>query len=131
MTQPQEFEADVHYNDWKGTAAADNCDYFPADQLLEEKNLLKEDEHVAGISISSSGSHNGPEREPAVDFHVGFLLKKIGDQSSAPVIRIESVDLSLTELFALFKRFELKISRLGTLTEYIEDDTNSEAIDLD
>ena len=46
------FEANVHYNDWKGSVAADNADMAGLGKYLEKEGLMGKDERLVAISFS-------------------------------------------------------------------------------
>ena len=112
---PEEFVASVQYGDWKGTVAADNEDDTDLDDWLEKRVQRRPDEMLIGVSVFVSSAD---EEKP---FYVSFFLSNSPPNLqywTKPVpVRVLGARISSTEFFKLFKRFELKISRNGMLTE--------------
>lgn len=118
----QKFCAAVQYGDFKGTAAADKSDNHDLRKYLESKNLINEGEFLVGVEMYSGEVH-GPEQNKPV--HVTVLLTKLDKfetvkaaiESGKPLnVREVRFELSLSQFFGMFKRFEICISNAGMLT---------------
>jgi hypothetical protein len=115
----EQFVASVQYGDWKGTAAADNADRDSIHDLLRGKGFLTEEEFCVGFEVYIGETHNGKAPEP---FLSAFLFDKPSHETVAAEIqktvgpltfRRVKLRLSFDEFFALFKRFNLKLSVRG------------------
>lgn len=115
----EQFEAHVQYDDWIGTAAADNADRNDMWDLLRSRGLIGEDEFLIGIEFSFLEHSKAQEIRPWVrayivgqrDFEsVDRMLKSTPDPIPARTVRL---DLSLQEFCDLFKRFAVSIGRRG------------------
>jgi hypothetical protein len=47
------------YDDWKGTAAADESDHIGIRRYLEERQLIRDEEFVVGLEMYSGSSLGG------------------------------------------------------------------------
>lgn len=112
----EKFQANVQYDDFKGTAAADRHDNRDFFHYLEEKKLLKADELLIGIEMWSGEVHGPAQNEPA---YVTALVSSGGRYenihqeviSGEPVhVRKIRIEMPLNEFFGLFKRFAISIS---------------------
>ena len=110
------FRASVQYNDWKGTAAADDADQNSIRKLLRERGALSDDDFLIGIELWLGEMHGDEVERPSVsaliidaeDFEEAKrLLNETGDP--LPVKRVE-LELSMEEFLLLFKRFAVSLS---------------------
>ena len=111
------FKASTQYNDWKGSSAADSADVGRMSKWLEENGYKEDDEFLLGIKMFA-GENHGEHKDPVF---VEFLFSTPGDyenvktmiESSKGAIEVRSVkvDMSLTEFFGLFKRFDITLSK--------------------
>ncbi len=108
MSFTDHFSASVQYNDWKGTAAADNSDHRGIHDYLAEKALITDNEFLLSVTFYRS---EGFVRIGA------FLLKDADKYETAaaaladmpdpiPVRRVD-VEISTDEFMELFKRFNV------------------------
>ena len=112
----EKFRASVHYNDWKGTSAADSADKNGASEWLKENGHMENGEFLLGIKMFA-GENHGTHKDPVF---VEFLLATPGDfdniksmiaSSNSPIeVRSVKIDMVLTEFFGLFKRFDVTLS---------------------
>ena len=106
------FTASVQYDDFKGTAAADQSDNVRLVDYLRKHDLAKENEHVVGFRLAFGGNH-GHEINPGV---VVYLRDGSFDDPSE---RIRAVEISMetSKLFSFFKRFDLVLTQKGVLLD--------------
>jgi hypothetical protein len=111
------FSGHVQYDDWKGTAAADESDHKGIRSYLEEQGLLRDGEFVVGLEMYS-GAALGTERY----FSARVYLVEAGNFEGAvkvavshdPVeVIVRDLPLSLEEFLSFFKRFDLNLTRRG------------------
>ncbi|EMB4112327.1 hypothetical protein ACUNI9_20265 [Serratia sp. IR-2025] len=96
--EKERFKASAQYDDWKGSAAADDADQEDFSDLLRAKGILKEGEVVKGISFYSG---------------VHFLSVSAFITDEEYGLRRERIEITLEEFFKTFKRFSIYISRDG------------------
>lgn len=122
------FRAGVQYNDWKGTAAADDADRNDIGKLLRERGALSDDEFLVGIELWLGEMHGDEVENPSVS----ALIINAEDYEAAertlnetddplPVKRVE-LELSMKEFLLLFKRLAISLSWRGldlTGREYV------------
>ena len=113
------FKASVQYNDWVGTAAADDLDQTSFGQYLEEKGLMGEDEFLLNIRlwVGENLVHRpGIVSAQALAFK-GSGYDKVSEEiaSSKEPIRVRRIDVELTiEQFSrMFKRFAVSLTPRG------------------
>lgn len=119
----EKFSASVQYNDLKGASAADRADVENASKWLTDNGHINEQEFILGISMSV-GENHGEHRDP---IYVNFLVSELQgyenipallESSTGPVeVRKISIQMNLTEFFALFKRFSVTLSTSGMLND--------------
>ena len=110
------FQASVQYNDLKGSVAADNAHITDATLWLKNKQYIKDDEFVIGISMWAGDNH-GKHLDPV---RVTFLVKELGGNKTIPDIINDSnetlsvkkieVNMNIVDFMALFKRLEITLS---------------------
>lgn len=115
----EKFKASVQYNDLQGSAAADNADFGDASKWLRENALINEDEHLVGIKVyigENHGEHNDPVFvEFLIDSTISNLNDISGTEGSPIELRRVRKDMSISEFFAFFKRFEITLSSISEL----------------
>lgn len=113
------FTASVQYNDNLGTAAADRADQDDLDDYLKDKGLINEDEFVLSTSLWVGENHGGKLGHVSV---TAYLFKAVGYQNvdealrsiDGPIpVRTVSLEVTLEEFVAFFKRFEVFLSPKG------------------
>lgn len=114
------FKASVQYNDLKGSAAADRSDMTDAAKWLKDNGHIN-DEFVVGISMWA-GENHGTHKDPV---NVKFLVSGLNGyenipemlQASGEPIKVKeiSVDMNISDFFALFKRLEITLSNNGLI----------------
>jgi hypothetical protein len=98
------FRASAHYNDWKGTAAADNADRVSIEEYLKEKGLLDESEFL--IAVAFWNSENFTSIRAYVLANAGNFesVKDALKKNEDPIpVRELRIDLSPTQFIDLFK----------------------------
>ncbi|HHY0435699.1 TPA: hypothetical protein ACVU31_002488 [Vibrio parahaemolyticus] len=104
------FTANVQYDDYLGTAAADDSDDDSLITWLREKGHAEDSEHMVGVEMFVSDLAVESDDDPV---WVVILLEDENDNS----IRSIRVNMSFEGFFSSFKRFNVKISRRGELTD--------------
>ncbi len=113
------FTATVQYDDHIGTAAADDADDDSLITWLRDEGHAEDSEYLVGVEMFVSDTTVGSDDEPV---WVSILLEDQNDES----IRKIRVNMSFEGFFSSFKRFNVKISRGGELTDQevsIDNDT--------
>jgi hypothetical protein len=115
------FRAGVQYNDWTGTAAADNDGDHDLHQLLKSKKLIDTDkEFLLGASLRVGENHGGKIQPPYVSAIITPLdnaydnleAKLKATKGPIPARRVE-IELTLEEFVGLFKRFAVVLTTRG------------------
>ncbi len=120
MTTTNTFVAAAQYDDWLGTAAADNADgNSDLAHLLQQKGLYDPDKEllVAAemyVAENNAGRLGGSTISAYVVEGNRFddVAPVLADQDPIPVRRI-SLELPLQEMVALFKRFSVSLTWRG------------------
>jgi hypothetical protein len=98
----------VQYNDWKGTAAADNSDHHDIHDYLTKKGLMTDNEFLLSVTFYRSEGF----------VRIGALLLKDANKYETaeaalaniagpiPVKRVD-VEISTEKFMELFKRFNV------------------------
>lgn len=98
LMERENFKASAQYNDWKGTAAADDADQDDFSDYLRNIGKLAGHEIVVGISFYSAPNFA----------HVNAFISDGGEG-----LRRITVPIGVAEFFEKFKRFSIYISRDG------------------
>jgi hypothetical protein len=114
--------AGVQYNDWTGTAAADNGDKQNIHRWLEDNKLIQENEFLLAFEFWAGENHDGKHKGP-LRCHAVFAstaghddVKQMIAASNGPVpLRRINFDMDTVEFFGLFKRFSVAMSSHGLL----------------
>lgn len=110
-------QASVQYNDWKGTAAADNADFKQLYDILESQGFITSGEDFL-VSVHVYIGETRKEKPPYTRITV-YLVKAGSFEEAKPIIenggplRELDLELSLDEFFAVFKRFNIVFSHRG------------------
>lgn len=96
--ESENFKASAQYNDWKGTAAADDADQDDFSDYLRGIGKLSDNEVVDGISFYSAPNFT----------HVNAYIR-----DNAGGLRRITVPMGVDDFFKKFKRFSIYISRDG------------------
>jgi hypothetical protein len=108
------FTAHVQYDDWTGSAAADDADDNDLRDLLETKGLLAPGEFLIGFEMYAGDEIAVGERY----FSAKAYIVRASDHDNAveealsvdPVlVTIREIPLDLNGFFALFKRFSVML----------------------
>jgi len=108
----QDFKADTQYNDWKGTAAADDGHDESIETYLKNKGLMKPGEILLAISLSVGENFDRKLGDVSVraflfDQNQGSVQEAITASNEPIPIRKVEVEVTLEEFVASFKRFEV------------------------
>jgi len=110
------YRASVQYNDWKGTAAADDADKNSLSDLLTERGLMDPDEFLLSAHLWVGENHGGKLGSIFVKATLAQLANAGAVESwinatrgPLPVKRVE-LELSLEEFVTLFKRFAVVLT---------------------
>jgi len=113
--ESENFKASAQYNDWKGTAAADDADQDDFSDYLRDIGKLSNTEVVVGISFYSAPNFT----------NVNAFIS-----DGADGLRRITVPMSVDDFFKKFKRFSIYISRDGRFDgqeiEFENDDDDDE-----
>lgn len=115
----EKFEAAVQYEDWEGSAVADNADLRDLHKLLSERDLIKDNEFPVGIQFYVGEHFPGNDLNPSISVVVVGKsdydsVEKFLNETPDPVpVRVIDLELTTEEFFGLFKRFSISISRSG------------------
>ncbi|ATI40891.1 hypothetical protein CBW24_01975 [Pacificitalea manganoxidans] len=109
--------AQVQYNDYRGTVAADRADDRSLKDFLEDLGLARPDEIVVGCRISF---YENPGQNISGGVVVYLQTGAFGDPDVA--IRAIEVNLPFDKLFSFFKRFDLVFTTDGRTYENVEVD---------
>lgn len=107
--------AGVHYNDWKGTFAADNEDLGGVEKWLREQAILKENEALVAVIIHGLHTGNGAAALKAlITDGAGFddVKAKIASEDRLSLTE-RKVEIPIQDFFRLFKQFQIVFSRKG------------------
>lgn len=115
------FKASTQYDDWTGTVAADRSDNTSLEDWLSTNGIEAAGKLLVGISVFA-GENPGRHVDP---LYMELLLIEPGayEDISAAIetgtIEVERriVDIDLSVFFGLFKRFSIKLSNHGVLTD--------------
>ena len=112
------FKAGTQYGDYKGTVAADDADLSTLMFAMRSKLGIAEDQHIVGYSFEANYELRTSDIESiSVTLYLNNddnLKEKITNFETIDVTKVEG-DISLTEFFGLFKRFEIYLSSKGFL----------------
>ena len=117
----ENFHASVQYNDFKGTAAADDHDSRSLSGHLQGQGLLAEHEILVGVQMWSGEVHEPTQNKPVyvtaiVATGKGYDSLKAAIDSGTPLhVRKIRIEMHLNEFFGFFKRFEIAISSHGLI----------------
>ncbi len=115
------FTASVQYGDWKGTAAADNSDPMSVsvDSYLKKKGLLKGG-FLLAVQLFVGENHNNKLSKPYIRAYVleeqldyegvEKHLAELESRGEPIPVRELTIEMSLEEFVALFKRFEVMLT---------------------
>jgi hypothetical protein len=108
------FHAGVQYNDFTGSAAADEADMKPISSYLEQKGLIREKEFLVGLELSSGV--NRLSLTALVAPLSGYDNLQAALESGQPLdVREIQLDLDLNEFLGFFKSFNITLSRKGSI----------------
>lgn len=115
------FHANVQYDDFTGTAAADHHDTKDISKYLSAKGLINKGEYLVGIEVYATELMGNPI---VTDVDVTVLVTKYEghDNVQAAVdsgeplkVRRIKFEMPLSDFFTLFKRFKISISSHGMI----------------
>ncbi|GAB5469815.1 MAG: hypothetical protein Kilf2KO_28450 [Rhodospirillales bacterium] len=111
------FKAGVQYDDWTGTAAADDADKRAIRKLLKERGLVSDDDFLIGVELYCAENIGGVAKTPSIhaltieapDYESAKEL--IGSKTHLGYVRrIEIDDVTIEQFVGLFKRFSISLS---------------------
>lgn len=114
------FKATAQYNDFMGTAAADNADgEYDLDRFLEGKGLKKENEFLVGASLWVGSSAGGKLGHPSITAYLFDQADNQHDNVKAALeampdpipVRTVEVEVSPEQFISFFKRFSVMLTR--------------------
>jgi len=108
------FSASVQYNDWKGTAAADDADNLSV-QAFFRANGLPIDAHIVAVRAYYLSAAPGKISVRGV-YADGRGFDSVQAQiESADTLRFKEIELELTfaDFFKMFKRFNVVLPQKG------------------
>lgn len=119
------FRAAVQYDDWQGTAAADNLDTSHITDLLVSRGLMSGDEFLIGVTFYLGENHPANANKQAsvraviLPSRSGFEEAKAAIDQTEGKLATRTVDLSLSlvEFVDLFKRLSIVLTRRGLALE--------------
>ena len=107
------FDGSVQYNDWKGTAAADNNFGATILKILSDQKLIAAGEILIGVSLYT-GENGFISISAYLTDAAGAETKKDLDANQIPTVKKVDVDnLSVEQFLSTFKRFNVVMSRKG------------------
>jgi len=115
----ERFHASVQYNDWIGSAAADNADRRSIGDLLRESGKLREGEFVVGVKLYIGENHDGKVESPYISAQIvektdfDTVKEHISATRDPLLVKEVDIDISLDEFFGLFKRFAVTLTPRG------------------
>jgi hypothetical protein len=116
----ENFIAGVQYNDWKGTAAADNAVQRDFHALLKERGVYDHTkEAVIGVKLGISESRGGQVQAPSITALIvdadGYdNVQRLLESQDGPVpVKQVEVEITLDEFMSLFKRFSVVLTKKG------------------
>lgn len=104
MHHISKYQASVHYNDWKGSAAADNADLHGLQELLSKRELVSNNEPVVYFKAQFPRA-----QAPYFSISAYALKQSATDNEPLQVRKVGTFELSPDEFFGLFKRFEIAL----------------------
>ena len=112
------FKANVQYDDWKGTAAADDADLGALSKHLRDNSLLSESEFLIGFEayVGATTAKGGPyfSSRAYIIQAADYENAKDAVQAQDPLpVQTRDIDLDLDGFFKLFKRFNFVLTHRG------------------
>ena len=111
-----DFEAQAQYDDWKGSAAADNSDQKNLGDYLKANNFLEHDKFIVGFEIDAGAAFASTQHfsasiytVDAEDFEGALKATRVNPAN----IQKKEIDISLNDFFSLFKRFNVIMTKRG------------------
>jgi hypothetical protein len=106
------FSAHVQYDDWKGSAAADDADGRAIRKYLRDNGLLGDGEFVVGFELYSGESHFAVRAFIIEAGNYEGAVKEV-TQSEPLQTKVRELPLSRDQFFDLFKRFNIVLTQKG------------------
>ena len=104
-----DFVANVQYNDYRGSAAADRSDTEAFEEYLRGVGLSQEGEYLEAVRVTI-GENHGMEVNR---FGVTAYLSAAGEVGDPRALRVVEVDISVQLYLKFFKRFVVVLTRDG------------------
>lgn len=110
----ENFQAGVHYNDFTGSAAADEADMQSISGYLSQKALIHDEEFLVGIELSSGV--NQLSLTAVVAQLNGYDNLQVALESGHPLeVREIPLNMDLNEFLSFFKAVNITLSRKGSI----------------
>lgn len=110
----ESFKASVQYGDWEGTAAADGAHASSLHEYLTRKKLIEEDEFVIAASLYTGEGDFASINAIVFKGQDGTAVKAAIDANDGPLqVRRVRIEITPKEFLALFKRFDVILTRRG------------------
>ncbi|NSX04797.1 hypothetical protein [Cupriavidus gilardii] len=108
------FSAGVQYDDWRGQVAADDADLAGIRDYVRESGLIKDGDTVVGVTFYAGGENFISISALVVRGHRADEFEE-ALQHPERKLPLESVDLdlSISEFFKHFKRFNIALAPNG------------------
>lgn len=116
MVTTENFVANVQYDDWTGTSAADDWDPEDIQQWLKNQCKLRDDDRLCGIQIHVVEGTTHISALIVESHNDEITSVRPDDGEPLPVKKLE-FKLSLSDFVNKFKRFNVKLSFRGCLTD--------------
>lgn len=110
------FKANVQYDDFKGSSAADASDIQEPLAWLRANGHISDGEYIFGIKMFYLGDDNVSVTflTKELEFTHDAMNKTIHNETPL-ILREIRVDMALLDFFSLFKRFSVTFSSSGIL----------------
>lgn len=113
------FKATVQYQDWNGTAAADDADRNSLSDFLRTKGLMTGNEFLIASSLWVGENHGGKLGSVGITAYLfdkpdHASVKAAIDAIAGPIpVRKVDVTVTIDEYIGFFKRFAVLLTRNG------------------
>jgi hypothetical protein len=112
----ESFRASVQYDDWTGTAAADDADQVSLSAFLRKRGAMADGDFLAAVHVWIGENHGGHAERPTIEALLLDGAPSVQDVTHLleedPVrVRRVPVEISLEEFVGLFKRLAVNFYR--------------------
>ncbi len=110
----ENFQAGVHYNDFTGSAAADEADIQSISEYLSKNALTHDGEFLVGVELTSGV--NRLSLTALVAQLNGYENLQVALESGHPLeVREIPLNMDLNEFLSFFKAVNITLSRKGSI----------------